>query len=135
MVSWWVTDSYLNNELIKIGDIEIITSAYGSSGLFRSRVGSKSIGNNTYTGRRSNLRSKPTPIHGKVQKSDFNYSYSICYFSRLTQAFAKKRIFGFSYKFSYSSKIIDLVINAFSPNDESIHLHIYYHSIVIFGIK
>ena len=30
MVSWWVTDSYLNNEQIKIGDIKIVNSAYGS---------------------------------------------------------------------------------------------------------
>ena len=30
MVSWGGTDSYLNNEQIQIGDIEIMTSAYGS---------------------------------------------------------------------------------------------------------
>ena len=74
MVSWWETDSYFNNEQIQICDIECITSAYGSSGLFGSRVRSKFIGHNTYTGRRSNVFSKPTPIHGPVQKSDLNYS-------------------------------------------------------------
>ena len=58
MVSWWGTDSYFNNEQIQIGDIEFTTSAYGSSGLFGSRVRSKSIGHNTYTGRRINLRQK-----------------------------------------------------------------------------
>ena len=56
MVSWWVTDPYLNNKQIKIGDIEIITAEYGSSGSFGSRLRSKYIGNNTYTGTRSNLR-------------------------------------------------------------------------------
>ena len=35
--------------------IEIMTAEYGSSGLSGSRVGSKSIGHNTYTFRRSNL--------------------------------------------------------------------------------
>ena len=47
MVSWWVTDSYFNNELIQTGDIEIMSSAYGSSGSFGSWVMCKSIGNNT----------------------------------------------------------------------------------------
>ena len=31
IVYWWVTDSYFNNEKIQIGDIEIITAAYGPS--------------------------------------------------------------------------------------------------------
>ena len=30
MVSWWGTDLYFNNEQIQIGDIEIMTSSYGS---------------------------------------------------------------------------------------------------------
>ena len=47
---------------------------YGSSGSFVSRVRSKSIGNNTCIGRRSNLCLKPTPIHGPVHEYDFNYS-------------------------------------------------------------
>ena len=34
MVSWWGTNSYLNNEHIKIGDTEIMTAAYSSSGSF-----------------------------------------------------------------------------------------------------
>ena len=68
MVSWWGTDSYFNNEQIKIGDIEMITYAYGSSGSLGSKVRSKCIGNNTYTGSRSNFRSKTTPIIGLVHK-------------------------------------------------------------------
>ena len=32
MVSWLGTYSYFNNEPIKIGDIEIMTAAYSSSG-------------------------------------------------------------------------------------------------------
>ena len=74
MVSWWGIYSYFNNEQIQIGDIEIITAVYGLSGSFGSIVRSKSIGNNTYTGRRSNFCSKPIPINGPYQKSDFNYS-------------------------------------------------------------
>ena len=67
-----------------------MSSAYGLSGSFKSRTRSKSIGHNTYTGRRNNFRSKPTPIHGPVHKSDLNYSYSRSHFSRLPQAVAKK---------------------------------------------
>ena len=29
MVAWWVTHSYLNNEPIELGDIEIMTAVYG----------------------------------------------------------------------------------------------------------
>ena len=75
-----------------MGDIEMMISATGSSGPFGYRVRYKSILHNTYTGRRSNLRSKPTPIHVPVQKYDFNYSYSRSHFSRLSQAVAKKKI-------------------------------------------
>ena len=32
MVSWWGIDSYFNNDHIQVGNIEIMTSAYGSSG-------------------------------------------------------------------------------------------------------
>ena len=48
LIDSWVTNSYLNNKQIQIGDIEIITSECGSSGSFGSRVRSKSIGHNTY---------------------------------------------------------------------------------------
>ena len=48
-----------------------MTDAYGLSGSFVSIVRSKYIGHNTYTVRRSHLRSKPTPIHGPVYKSDY----------------------------------------------------------------
>ena len=93
MVSWWGTDSYFNTKQVQIGDIEIMISAYGLSGSFGSRVRSKSIGHNTYAGKRSNFRSKPTPIHGPFHKYDLDYSYSRSYFSILTQAFEKKILF------------------------------------------
>ena len=32
MVSWWGKHPYLNHEKIQIGDIEIITASYASSG-------------------------------------------------------------------------------------------------------
>ena len=57
MVSWWGTDSYFNNEQIQIGDVELMNTAYGF-GSFGSRVRYKSIGHKTYTGKRSNFRSK-----------------------------------------------------------------------------
>ena len=89
MVSWWGTDSYLNNEPIQIGDIKIMNYANSSSVLFFSRVRSKYIWHNAYLGRRSNLPSQPAPIHGPLQKSYLNYSYSRSHFSRLPQAVAK----------------------------------------------
>ena len=67
-----------------------MTSANVSSGSFGSRVRYKYIGCNIYTAKRSNLRSKPTPIHGPVHKYYLNYSYSISHFSRLPQAVSKK---------------------------------------------
>ena len=104
-----------------------MTSAYGSSESFGSRVRSKSIRHNTYTVRRSNFRSKQTPIHGPVHKSHLNHSYSISYFILLPQAVAKNIIYRLSQKFSYASKIINPVINRFIPNDESIHFHTCDH--------
>ena len=89
MVSWWETYSYFNNELIHMSDVELRNAAYGSSGSFVSTVRSKSIGHNTYAGRRSNFCSKPTPIHGPVHKSDLNYLYYRSHFSWLPQAVAK----------------------------------------------
>ena len=50
MVSWWGTDSQFNNEQIKNDDIKFMTSEYGSSGSSGSRVRSKYIGHNIYTG-------------------------------------------------------------------------------------
>ena len=44
-------------------------------------------------------------------------------------------IYCFSQEVSHASKIIDLVINGFSPKDVSINLHICDHSIVKFGIR
>ena len=64
--SWFIS----NNNKIQIGDTDIMTYVYGSSGSIGSRVSSKSIGHTTYTGRRSNFRSKPTPINGPVHKSE-----------------------------------------------------------------
>ena len=31
VIYWWGTDSYFNNESIQIGDVEIMTAAYGLS--------------------------------------------------------------------------------------------------------
>ena len=82
IVYWWWTDLYFNYEKNQIGDIEIMTSEYGSSGSFGSRVRSKSIDHNIYTDRRSNFLSKPTPIHVLVQKTDLDYFYSRSHFSK-----------------------------------------------------
>ena len=40
-----------------------------------------------------------------------------------------------SQKVSYASKRIDPILNGFSPNDVSSHLHIFDHSIVTFVMK
>ena len=109
-------------------------SAYGSTGSFGSRVRSKYIGHTTYTFRISNFRSKPIPIHGPVHKSDLNYSYSRSHFSRSPHKVSKKLIHCLSQKVSNASKIIDPVIDIFSPNNESSHLQICDHSIVTFRI-
>ena len=135
MVYWWVIDSYFNIELIEIRDIDNMISTYGSSGLFGSRVSSKSIGHKTYTGRRMYFLPKPTPIHGLVHKYDFNYSCSRSHFSRLPQVAARKIIYRLSQKVSNAYKIIDPVINRFITNDESSSLHICDHSIVKFGMR
>ena len=49
-------------------DIEIINAAFGSSGYFGTISRSKCIVHNTYTARRRNFHSNPTPIHGLVHK-------------------------------------------------------------------
>ena len=89
MVSWWGKYSYFNDEQIQFSDVELMNAAYGPSGSFVSIVGSKFIGHNKFSGRRSNFCSKPTPIHGPVHKCDFNYSYSVSHFIWLPQAAAK----------------------------------------------
>ena len=134
LVSWWRIDSYFNNEPIQISDFEIMTAAYGSSLSFGSRLRSKYIGHKTYAYIRSNFGSKPTPIHWPVQKSDLNYSYLRSQFSGLPQTVAKKLIYHLSQIVSYDSKIIYPVINGFSPNEVSSHLHICDHPIVTIGI-
>ena len=101
MVSWWGTASYSKNKRIKMGDIEVMNSAYDSSGSFESRVRSIFVGHITYTGRRNNFRSKSTPIYGPVHKADLNHSYSRSHFSRLPQAFSKKN-YCLSQKVNYS---------------------------------
>ena len=91
---------------------------------------SKHIRHNTHTSRRSNFRLKPTPI----KKSDSNDSISRSHFSKFPQAVAKF-FYHLSQTVSSASKIIDLVINGFSPNHESINIYICYHSIVVFDIR
>ena len=68
MVSWWVRYLYFNNEAIQISDVVFMNAEYGSLVSFRSINRSKFIGHNTYTGKRENFRSEPTPIHGPVNK-------------------------------------------------------------------
>ena len=81
MVSWWGRDSYLSHEQIQSSDVEIINSLFGSSRLFGSRVRSKFIGNDTYTGRRRNFDSKPIAINGPAHKSELFFLYSRIHFS------------------------------------------------------
>ena len=69
MVSWWGRYSYFNNEQIQISDAVLMNDTYDSSGQFGPRVRRKFMGHNIYTGRRRNSSSKPTPIHGPVNKS------------------------------------------------------------------
>ena len=69
-----------------------MTSEYCSSESFGSRVRSKYIVHNIYTGRRINFRSKPTPIHIPFHKYDLNYSYSRSHFSRLPQVVSKNNL-------------------------------------------
>ena len=95
-----------------------MNAAYGYSVSLILTFRSKYIRHYTYIVRRSNFCSKPTPIHGLVHKYDLNYSYSRSHFSRLPPAVAKKLIYRLSQKFCNPSKIIDPVINGFSPNDE-----------------
>ena len=135
MVSWWVTDSYFNNNKIQMGDIELMNPAYGSSVSFESIVRSKYIVHNTYIVRISHFRSKPTPIHVPVHKYGLNYSYLRSHFSWLPQVFSKELMNRLSHKLSYASIKIDSVINGFSPNEVQIHLHICDHSIITFGIR
>ena len=78
---------------------------------------------------------KKTPIHGSVHKSDLNYSYSRSRLNWLPQVISKELIYCLSHKISYASKIIDPVINGFSPRKVISNLHICDHSIVTFGIR
>ena len=92
MLSWWKTDSHFNHEQNQIIDTKIITATYDSSGSFGSIVRSKSIENNTYTGRRIDLRSKALPIYGPVHKHDLNYLYLRSHSSRLPHKFSKDNL-------------------------------------------
>ena len=76
----------------------------------------------------------PVTTHGPVHKSNLNYSYSRSHFSWLPRVVSKKLIYSLSLKVSCASKIIDPVINGFSPNELTSHFHIYDHSIFSFGI-
>ena len=132
MVSCWGRYPYFNNEPIQIIDVILMNSAYGLSGSFGSRVRSKSIGHNTYTGRRSNLLSKTKPIHEPVKQYELNFSYSISHFSWLPQAASRVLINFLSQNFSYASMTIGPVNNGFIPNKLRIHLHICNHSMITF---
>ena len=115
-----------------------MNSAYGSSVSFGSKVRSKYIVHNKFTGRIINLSSKPTPVHGPVHKSDLNYSYSRSKFSRLTQAVSKKvskNYFVLSHKVSCAYMTIYPVNNGCITNEVTINMNISDHSIVTFGIR
>ena len=124
---------YFNDKQTQISDIEIMAGAFVSYGYFGSRVRSKFIGHNKYTGKRRNLRSKPTPIHGPVHKSESDISYSRIHFSRLPQAGSKILINILSHKVSYASIMVYSVFYGFIPNRVSIHLHVCDQSIITFG--
>ena len=123
---------YFNHEQIQIRGVVLINAAYYLSVFYGSMVRSKSIGNNTYTGRRIDFRSKPTPIYW-IDISHYKISYSIIHFSRLPQTFSKGLINRLSQKFIYASMMIDPVINVFSHNLAKIHLQICDHSIITLG--
>ena len=80
------------------------------------------------------FRSKPTPIHGPVNKSELIFSYLRSHFSYLIQAVSKGLINSLSNKLRYAYIMIGPVINVFSLNEGRSHLHTYYHSIITFGI-
>ena len=73
MVYWWGSDSYFNSEPIQIMEVEMMNATFGSAGSFGSRSRSKCIVHNTYTCRRSNFRSKPTPIYGPFHKYELDF--------------------------------------------------------------
>ena len=96
-----------------------MNDAYGLSVSFWSRVRSKYIGHNIYTGRRSNLLSKPTPIYGPnmVWIIHTQEVTSVGYHNQLL-----KLIYCLSQKVRYAFKIFDPVINGFSTNEVKSHL-------------
>ena len=112
-----------------------MTTEYGSSESFLSRVRYKSIGNNKYTGRISYFCLETTPIDVTVQRYDSNYSYTRSHSSKLSQSVANKLVHCLTQKLSYDFRIIYLVINLFSPIVVRSHLHMCCHSIVTFGIR
>ena len=75
------------------------------------------------------MRSKPTPIHVPVRKSDLDYSYSRSHFSQLPQAVAKILVF-LSRGVSYAFKKFDPVINIFIPHEVISHMYSYSGCIV-----
>ena len=65
-----MTGKYFNYKKIPTNDIELINADFGLSGYFGYIIRSKYIRYNTYTGRITYLRSKPTPIHVPVHKTE-----------------------------------------------------------------
>ena len=135
MVYWWGRDLYFNDKKIQTISVVLMNAEYGSSQSFGPRVRSIYIENNTYTGRRSNFYSKPTPIHGPVHKYGLEFSYSISHFSWFPQVVYKVLSVHLSHKFSYSYIMIDTIINGFIPNEIKMYLSIFDHSIITFGIR
>ena len=126
-------NSYSNNEPIQIIYIELMNAVFGWSVSFGSKIRSKLICRNTYTGRRSNMYSKLTPIHGPMHNIEINLSYYRRNFSQLLRAVFKTFINSFSHQFSHSSATINPVITCFSTYEKISQLKICYHSIIIVG--
>ena len=109
-----------------------MNTAFDSSLSFGSRVRSKLIGNNKYTGRRTNFHSKPTQIHWATHIPELKISYSRKHFILLPQAVSTIHINHLLQKFSCSSVIIDLVMNGFTNNEVRSDHHVWDKSIITF---
>ena len=100
---------------------------FGSSVVFRSRIRSKCIGHNIFTGIRGNFRKKQTPIYVPVNKTELHFSHSSRHFSLLPQAVSKRLINCLSQKFNYDYMVVDTVINGFIHNEVRSCFHIFDH--------
>ena len=75
---------------------------------------------------------KPTVKHGPLHKSELDFSYSISDFIWLPQKVSKGLINHLSQKVSYTSMMIYLFVNVFSPNELIGNFKICDNSIINF---